>query len=799
MSRPRSTATLLLVSLLAAPAAFGETAWKLPPKEIVEILDAPGPPRVVVSPRRDAMLLVESEDYPPIELLARPIARVAGIRISTAAGCRQRTLRFRGISVQGLDGAAPRAVALPEGARIGLPVWSWDGARFAFTRDLPDGVELWIGEAATATARAVPGLRLNDVLGAPFEWEGDNRHLLVRAVPKDRGPAPEAPAVPSGPLVQETAGKASQMATFQDLLASPHDERVFEHYARTQLARLDAASAALEPIGAPLLPLSVEASPDGRFLLVSHLSRPFSYRVPYYYFARAVEVWHADGRRAATVAELPVSDEVPRQGVPTGPRGVEWRPLVPATLVWAEALDGGDPLRKAPHRDRLMTWSAPFEGAPAEALKVEHRFRGVDWTARPGVGLLTEYDRSRRWTRTHLVDLASPAAARVVVDRSVNDDYGDPGEPVTETRSDGQRVLLQDGSSIYLAGDGSSPEGDRPFLDRLDLATLKKERLFRSPADAYERFLAFAGTSRTKLLLRRESPAEPPNVHLLDLKDRKGTRRPLTSYRDPAPFLAKAERERLTYARADGVALSGTLYLPPERKPGERLPAIVWAYPLEYSDADTAGQVRGTTKQHLRLAGTSPLFFLTQGYAVLMDATMPIVGDAETVNDTYVEQLTAAAKATVAALEAKGVVDPRRVVVGGHSYGAFMTANLLAHTDGLFAAGIARSGAYNRTLTPFGFQSERRSYWEATDVYTKVSPFTWAHRIDEPILLIHGAADSNSGTFPIQSERLFEAIRGNGGRSRLVLLPHESHGYRARESVLHTLAEMVERANRFCR
>lgn len=120
-----------------------------------------------------------------------------------------------------------------------------------------------------------------------------------------------------------------------------------------------------------------------------------------------------------------------------------------------------------------------------------------------------------------------------------------------------------------------------------------------------------------------------------------------------------------------------------------------------------------------------------------------------------------------------------------------MTANLLAHSD-LFRAGIARSGAYNRTLTPFGFQSERRTFWEAPEMYAKVSPFWYADKIKEPILLIHGEADNNQGTFPIQSERMFAAIRGNGGTARLVMLPLEAHGYAAKESTEHTLFEMVQ-------
>ncbi len=584
----------------------------------------------------------------------------------------------------------------------------------------------------------------------------------------------------------------AQTATYQDLLKSPRDEELFRHFATSQLARVDAISGAVEPVGEPALISMADPSPDGKFLLVTTLKGPFSYRVPYPMFARTISVLDATGKLVRTIADLPIADDTPRQGVAKGARMVQWQPLEPAKLIWAEALDGGDPTRKVPHRDLLLTLAAPFQGEPAELTKIQHRFAGLDWTAKPSVALLTESDRDRRWRTTSRVDLARPDERRVIFDLSINDAYNNPGNPVDQVRPDGQVTLLQDGDEIYLAGLGASESGDRPFLDKLDLNTLKKYRLFRSSETGYESFESFVGSSRSKIVTRRESKTEPTNYFIVDLAN--GDRTRLTDFQDPAPELTGLTKELLKYRRADGVPLSGTLYLPPGYQAGTKLPLIVWAYPLEYSDAATAGQVRGSTQRFTQLRGDSPLFFLTRGYAVLMDATMPVVGDPETMNDTYVDQIVASARAAIEAVDARGVIDPKRVGVGGHSYGAFMTANLLAHSD-LFAAGIARSGAYNRTLTPFGFQSERRTFWEAPDLYMKMSPFTHAHKINEPILLIHGEADNNSGTFPIQSERLFQAIKGNGGTARLVMLPHESHGYRARESVLHVLAEMFDWAD----
>ena len=435
--------------------------------------------------------------------------------------------------------------------------------------------------------------------------------------------------------------------------------------------------------------------------------------------------------------------------------------------------------------------------ATTELLRVTHRFAGWDWTERADEVFLTEYDRDRRWHTTYFLDLARPdASRRVLFDLSVNDAYNDPGTPVYHTRPDGERTLLQDGDWIYLAGRGASPEGDLPFLDRMNLVTEEKERLFRCEPDTYEAFVAFAPGSRRKILTRYETRRAPANFFVRDLADR--DRHALTDFADPHPQITGLKKELVTYTREDGVPLSGTLYLPPDHDPasGKRLPLLLWSYPEEYSDPGTAGQVRGSTNTFTRLAGTSPLWFVTQGYAVLNDATMPVVGDPETMNDTFVEQVVASARAAIDKIDGMGLIDRDRVLVAGHSYGAFMTTHLLAHSD-LFAAGIARSGAYNRTLTPFGFQSERRSFWEARDIYVRLSPFTYADRIKEPLLLIHGQADNNPGTYTVQSERFFQALQANGATARLVLLPHESHGYRARESVLHVLAEMFEWADKY--
>ena len=778
--------------------------YRTPDSDIVSIIDAPPTPLTMLAPGGQFLALVRYEAYPPVADLARPHLSLAGYRIDPATGSRQRTRRLTGLSVIALPDGAEQQLALPERASVSVPSFAPDGRRFVFTVDESDGIGVWTGDAATGTATQVPGLRVRDILGgdptspgAAVRWSRDGTSLLALGAPGQSGPAraaagPRAPAIE--PREEESSGKRSQMATYQDLLRSSSDEDVFEELATTIPLRVDPVSGAVKELGPPGLYQHLQESPDGAHLLVHRLQRPFSFRVPAHYFARRVELWSADGGLEQVIADLPVSDEVPRQGVPTGPRGAGWLESEPASLLWSEALDGGDPLAEAAHRDQVMKLTAPFSAGAAEAvLLVEHRYLGWLDLAEPGRILVTEHDRDRRWLTTRLHDVAGSGGApagpgRVIFDRSADDAYADPGSPVMRLHPDGTRTVLQDGQAIYLRGDGAGPDGDRPFLDRLDLGGSETARLYRSPADAYEVVLGFVGGGREQLLIWRESPAQPPNLYITGL-DGAGTR-PVTSWPDPHPQLTGLDKRLLTHDRGDGVQLTGMLYLPPgyDSERDGRLPLVLWAYPLDYGDAATAGQVRGSTQRFTRLNASEPAWFVLRGYAVLANATVPVIGDPETMNDTYVEQISAAAAAHIRALADQGIADPSRVAVGGHSYGAFMTANLLAHTD-LFAAGIARSGAYNRTLTPFGFQTERRSFWEVPQVYDRMSPFRYADQVTAPILLIHGELDANSGTFPIQSERLFQAVQGNGGTARLVTLPHESHGYVARESVLHMLAE----------
>ncbi len=779
----------ILIFLFSA-FVLAQEPYKLPPKEVIDILDAPPPPRVLMSPTSDLMLLVEYELMPSISALSQPILKLAGIRISPKTNTRQIVTFSTGLSIKTLKDGTTKRVALPESIKFGFPQWSFDGLWIAFPRYTETGVELWVVEAKSGKAKALTSATVNSILNSGFTWLPDNRHLLVNMILENRGNPPEVPLVPLGPNIQQTSAKFSKVWTYQDLLRNPYDEALFDYYASSQIIEIDVMTGESRKLGPPGIYLLSSSSPDGNFLLIYKIKRPYSYSVPFFNFAHSLEIWNRNGELVHLLADLPLADEVPLQGVPKGPRAIEWQPLKPASLIWVEALDEGDPEKDAPFRDKIMTLRAPFTGEAKEFLKIQHRYQGLDWLGAEGLALATEFNWKKRWQTTYLIDFDHPGLApKKVFDLSSQDQYNDPGTPVSITTPLGERIALQDKDWIYLEGSGASPQGDRPFLNKMNIKTLEKKRLFQSGETSFEVFIDFYGNSRNQIITSYESKSEPPNYYLLNLKTKK--RQALTDFKDPAPQLTGMKKQLIKYKRADGVELSGTLYLPPSYKQGERLPIVVWAYPLEYSDAGTAGQVRGSPNRFTFFRSTSQLFFVTQGYAVLDGAQMPVIGDPKTMNDTFVDQIVSNAKAAIDALSNMGVGDPKRVGVGGHSYGAFMTANLLAHCD-LFAAGIARSGAYNRTLTPFGFQSERRTLWEAPETYFNVSPFMHANKINEPILLIHGEADNNSGTFPIQSERLFHALKGFGATARLVMLPYESHGYMARESVLHVLAEMFE-------
>ena len=791
----RALPAFVLIAALAGPALAQEAlTYQQPPAPIADILDAKPTPTVSLSPDRATLALYDRANLPPIAELAEPMLRLAGYRINPRNNgpANSRVAWLNGLSFQPVAGGPARAVQLPAGARFMSPSWSPDGRSVALLMDAPTGLELWVADVASGAARRLTDARVNAAAGGAYDWAPDSSALLVRMVPEGRGAAPDVSRPPAGPIVEESLGRTAPARTYQDLLSNAGDEALFDHYFTSQLTYVPLDGRA-RPLGAPAVHLGAGISPDGRYVLRTAVKRPYSYVVPAGLFPSEISVLDLQGREVHRVADLPLRDNIPTpfDSVAPGPRSVGWRSDAPATLVWVEAQDGGDSRAEAEVRDRVFLQAAPFTDAPTPLVDLKERYAGVTWGDADTALVNSRWFNTRHETRL-VVDPSNPGEGRVLLERNYQDRYNNPGFPVTEPNAAGFPVMRFAGDGrVLMTGPGATREGEYPFLAAMDLATGETERLWTSAAGDYESIVGILDDDARRLVTRRETRNDPPNLYVRNLDAQAPDA--LTTFPDPAPQLAGVTRQLVTYTRADGVALSGTLYLPAgyDKDRDGPLPLVMWAYPAEFTDAAVAGQVVDTANRFVRPGGSSHLFLLTQGYAVLDDPSMPIVGrDGAEPNDTYIEQLTASAEAAVNAVVGMGVADRDRIAVGGHSYGAFMTANLLAHTD-LFRTGIARSGAYNRTLTPFGFQAEQRTYWEATDTYTEMSPFTYANRVNEPILLIHGEADDNSGTFPVQSERFYAALKGNGANVRYVVLPLEAHGYRARESVGHTLWEMT--------
>ncbi len=784
------------------PTASEPAKYVLPPRQIVDLFDAEFLPQTTLSPNRQVVALTRARSYPGIAELSQPMLRLAGSRVNPKTNGPHRASGLPGtgiyaITLKKIADLAEVRVTMPPQARISHVKFSPDGSRLAFLNTKDTAIELWIADGATGSARAVvTGVdRINATTGDPCDWLRDNLTMVCELVPAGRGPAPAEPMVPSGPNVQENDGKPAPAPTYEDLLKTAHDEALFAYYFTSQLAAIHTGTGARTPIGRPEIFGNVAPSPNGQYVLVTKIKKPFSHIMPMNAFPQDVEIWTRGGEVAKKIADQPSREGTPLTGVEPGPRGYQWRADQPATLLWVEALDGGDPKNTVPFRDRVVSLTTPFSAQPTEVAKTEWRYGGISYTD-AGIALLNENDRTSRRTRAWIIEPG--VAARKVWERKQDAAYDDPGAPVRRRdtgavgggggRGGGGGAIIQNGDYIYLSGQGASAEGDRPFLDRLNIKTLRTERLFRSSSESLESFAAPLNDEMTRFLTRYETQKEAPNYYTRDVSST--TKRAVTEFKDPQPQVRDVLRQYVTYKRNDGVTLSGTLYLPPGYKQGTKVPVIMWAYPREFGDADSASQVSGSPSSFTVIRGGSHLFLLMSGYAIFDNPTMPIIGPGETANDTYVEQLVASARAAVDKVVEMGVADRDRIGVGGHSYGGFMTANLLAHSR-LFRAGFAESGAYNRTLTPFGFQSERRTFWEVPDLYAKMSPFWYANQIKDPILLMHGEVDDNTGTFPINSERLYMALKGFGATVRYVTLPNEAHGYAARETLLHVLAERL--------
>ena len=781
----------VIFTLIIFTAAWGGDDYKMPPKAIADLVDAPGTPGVSVSPNKKHILILERSSLPSIEELSQPELRLAGLRINPATNGRSRTRYYTGMIIQDMDsGKQKRVKGLPKNGRISNVSWSPNAKHIAMTVTHDAQINLYLVKAASGRASLLLKAPLNAIYGSPFSWLSDSKSILAKTILSGRGEPPRSSLVPQGPVIQENMGKVAPVRTYQDLLTNAQDEALFAYYMNAQMVLVNLKGKA-KNIGKPGMIRFAEPSPNGKYILMKTIHRPFSYLVPVYRFPMRVDVLNIHGKTISVLRDIPLAESLPKGfgAVLTGPRSFGWRADAGAVIYYVNALDGGDPKAAADFRDEIFTMNAPFNQSAQSVMQLDLRYAGIFW-GNDHIALAYTREWGTRRTTTWMMNPDKPATPKKIIDRLYEDRYSDPGSPMLHRNKYGRNVLLfgQDGETVFLSGVGSSSEGDRPFVDEFNLMNGQSKRLWRSAAPYYERPVTMIDGEKQVVLTSRETTEEPVNYYLRNMVD--GSVDPVTNFTHPYPQMKGVYKEMITYKRYDGIDLSATLYLPPGRKPGDGpLPLLMWAYPREFKTAKAASQVVGSPHRFVGIRPTSPLIMLSYGYAVLSGPTMPIIGEGDKEpNDTYIKQLVSSAQAAADEMVKREITTRDQMAIGGHSYGAFMVANLLAHSD-IYQAGVARSGAYNRTLTPFGFQAEERTFWEAPEVYFAMSPFMHTQKVNEPILLIHGEADNNSGTFPVQSKRYYHALKGHGATAKLVMLPHESHGYRARESVMHMLWE----------
>ena len=767
-----------------------ESGYKLPSEKITKIFDTEPFPVIKFVPFGEIGIEYTYQRYKTLEEISLPSVKLAGKDIVKNLNAPSKKYPIISLKIRNFETGDIIPIQLPDNIKIRTFKFSFDNKKIAASCETEKGIELLIIDVDSGKAKKIRDILINDVIEDDgFWWLNDNKTLLIKSIHPERGSEPQESLVPDSPIIEESLGKKSTERTYQHLLKNSHDEKLFEYYFTSQLILLNTQSGKIKKIRKSAIYKEVELSPDNQYFLTATIEQPYSYQVPYYRFPVKFEILDRHGKLVKKVFQRPLQDEVPIGGTYIGPRDFEWQPLKDAALIWVEALDEGDPKNKVSHRDKVMRLVEPFKEEPHEIFRLEHRFSNIEWSEIEAEIIFSEYDRDKLWKKTWLYKIGTEKL-ELLFEMSIREKYENPGNLVHKITERGEQVFVRSGDVVYFINNkGATPEGNFPYLAKFDLKTKESVILFRCKKDFHETLSGFVGEKMDKIAVRSESKTIPPNYYLIDLKT--GEWKKISDNINPYPELTDLKIKLITYTRKDGIPLSGTLYLPASYQEGKRLPLIISAYPVEHTDKTTASQIDISPNRFVRFSGASTKYLALQGYAVFYGATIPIVGDPETVNESFIEQTVSSVEAAINHLDQFKIINPEKVGITGHSYGAFMAANILAYSN-LCAAGVAKTGAYNRTLTPFGFQKERRTFWQAKDFYIEISPFAQADKIDEPLLLIHGEDDPNSGTYPMQSRRMYQALKGNGATTRLVILPNEDHSYYARESLLHVLQEMIE-------
>ncbi|MFA5573792.1 MAG: prolyl oligopeptidase family serine peptidase [Brumimicrobium sp.] len=783
--------------LIMAVTGFGYAQenidFQLPTEEILQLADYQRPPSTFMDSKKETMIFVYRPTYKALEEISQDEMKLGGIRINPKTNISSTVSYAENLKIRRKNDRTEQQVKnLPKNPKLAYFSISPDEKYLAFTHTTNNGVELWTVDMETVVAKKITDDNLNANLGRPFSWHRDSKGFLVNVLPDERPSLLNSDNdLPSGPTVATSTGEVSQNRTYQDLLKNPLDEQNFETLTTSFLVNYDLNGTSSQFIEKSGIFASKSFSPDGNYIMITEVLRPFSYMVPYNRFPMKTTVYNMDGKVVKVVNEVPLNEIQPKGFSSTrkGKRSMNWRPDLSATLYFVKALDEGDQSIEVEFRDEVFTWEAPFDTEPKSLLKLNNRYAGFNWGDKNNA-FVYEFWYDTRNIKSHWVN-PSTSEMKLWNDRNFQDIYNNPGDFYTTNNEFNLSTLFIQDNKAYLIGDGHTKKGQFPFIDELNLGNLKSKRLFTvQTKDRKEDIVDILNIKKNEILIMDQSPSDYPNFYKKNFKSGKMT--PLTNNKNPFESLKDVYKEVITYQREDGVELTGTLYLPANydrKSKKEKLPLLIWAYPREYKDKSTAGQSSQNPNSFTYPYYGSFVYWVTKGYAVLDDAAFPIVGEGENEpNDSFIEQLVANGKAAIDAVDNLGYIDRSKVGVGGHSYGAFMTANLLTHSD-LFACGIARSGAYNRTLTPFGFQSEQRNYWDNPDIYNTMSPFMNADKMKTPMLLVHGEEDNNSGTYTEQTKRYFAALKNLGAPVRMVLLPKESHGYVAKENILHLLYE----------
>ncbi len=788
----RITIAAIALFFLGFANAQENIKYQKPSAEILQLAEFERAPSVLMDSKKEWMIFSYRPTYKSLDDLNQDEMKLAGLRVNPVTNISSTMTFSNNLKIRKLkDKMEVQVQGLPANPKIAYTSFSPDEKKLAFTNTTSKGVEIWVLDLATNSAKKLTNDNLNANLGTPYVWMKDSKTLLVKQIPANRAALiDDKKSLPDGPTVSTSDGKVSQNRTYQDLLKNPQDEANFETLAKSELVKVS-LNGTQESFKPTEIYTAMSFSPDGNYLMLTTIQKPFSYIVPLNRFPMTTTVFDQNGNAVKVVNEIPLNEIMPKgfSSVRTGKRAMTWRDDAPSTLVYAEALDGGDQAKSADFRDEIFLWEAPFSASPKSFFKTKQRYSGTDWS-NSDYAVVSDSWYDTRNTKSYLINLKDNSS-KVIEDRNFQDVYSDPGRFNNTRNQYGRNVIDIENNKAYLVGDGFTKDGQKPFIDEIDLITQQKKRLYTSNLkNSKEDLYDIIDIKKGEILTVQQSANQYPNYFLRNIKNNKVAA--VTNFPNPFESLKNVYKEVIKYKRNDGVELTGTLYLPANydrKNHKEKLPLLIWAYPTEYKDKNTAGQNTQSPNDFTFPSYGSFIYWVTKGYAVLDDAAFPIVGEGKTEpNDTFIPQLVANGKAAIDAVDKLGYIDTNKVAVGGHSYGAFMTANLLTHSKD-YACGIARSGAYNRTLTPFGFQSEQRNYWDVPNIYNTMSPFMNADKMKTPLLLIHGEADNNPGTFTLQTERYFQALKNLGAPVRMVLLPKESHGYAAKESILHTLWE----------